>query len=320
MSYTLRVSVKTLGQSPITGIDVPLQTQMAGMPATFEMRHRHLIVRVSGFSREVDAEKFLSRVKAGLWNIALVHHVAFIPEFRRRDITLASDPVEAGKNIAKSFGLSDASPVHGLADEGGYSVFRTDDNIKFLGLGDVTVTVSSGFPQVYPTFVEAVDAADTSAVDDAGLHTAIALYLSQFFESTPRARLLTLMMVLEVLAPEIPKHHAAVQVLQQMTMVIDARLASCNDNDEQFALDSLKRELDFRKETSIRRRVRELIVTSSGLPADRNSVARDVVRAYDLRSQLVHTGDADEAEVNKASDTVLQVTKALLRGRLGLNS
>jgi hypothetical protein len=319
MTYTLRVSVKTLGQAPITGIDDPVETQVAGRLSIFQMRHRHLIVRTSGFASEAEAEIFLPRIKAGLWNIALVQHVAFVPEFRRSEITLASDPVEAGKNVAKSFGLDDTSPVHGLGDEGGYAIFRSDHNIRFLGIGDITGTVSSSFERVHPIFSEGVEAADTSAVDDSNLHTALSLYLSQFFESSQRARLLTLMMVLEVLAPEMPKHHAAVQMLQKLTTDIDRQLVGCTDDEERFALESLKRELDFRKETSIRRRVRELALSVPGLqPHDHKELARDVVRAYDLRGQLVHTGGADEGEMNKAFDTVFQLTKALLRGRLGL--
>lgn len=284
------------------------------------MRNRHLIMRVSGFASEAEAESFLPRVKTGLWNMALVHHLSFIPEFRHCEITFAKDPVQAGKNIAMSFGLPDDSPVHGLSDEAGYAVFRSDQNIRFLGVGDITATVSSSFDQVYPTIVEGVEAADLSAIDDPSLHTAIELYLGQFFESSLRARLLTLMMVLEVLAPEIPKHPSAVQILTQLTDDIDSRLSRRDDEEEHFAFESLRRELDFRKETSIRRRVRELVLTSPGLPADRKAIARNVVRAYDLRGQLVHTGTADEAELNEAFDAVFHVTKALLRGKLGLES
>lgn len=320
MTYTLRVSVRLLGQSPIIGIDQPVETQFDGIPAVLVMQHQHLIMRVSGFADQDEAERFLPRVKAGLWNIALVNNLAFVPEFRRCEITFADDPVQTGKNIAKSFDVQDAEPIHGLSEEGGYAIFRTDQNVKFMGIGSISVSQSWAFECVYPALLEGVAAADSSAVDDPKLVTAMALYLSQFFESSLKARLLTLTMVLEVLAPEMPKHRTAVQLLQQLTADIDSRLGCCRDEDEQFALESLKRELDFRKETSIRRRVRELVNTSSGLPADRKSIAREVVRAYDLRGQLVHTGAANEVEIYKAFDTVFDVVKAILRGKLGLKN
>jgi len=134
-----------------------------------------------------------------------------------------------------------------------------------------------------------------------------------------RAKLLTLMMILEVLAPEMSKHAAAIEMLQKLQADIGTRLEACEDKEEQFALESLLRELDFRKEKSIRRRVRELVRHGVGLQdADREQMESDVVDAYDLRGQLVHTGFADENAINKAHEVVLRATKALLRGRLGL--
>lgn len=320
MTYTLRVSVKTLGQTPISGIDGPMESQLAGRATVFQLLGKNLIICITGFVNEAEAESFLPHVKAGLWNIAIVQNVAFVPEFPRREITLAEDPIEAGMNLAKSFGLDDTSPVHGLANEGGYSIFRTGHNIKFVGVGDITATVSSPFERLRTTFAEGLENADKAAVEDSKLHTAISLYLIQFFENSQRARLLTLMMVLEVLAPDMAKHHTAVQMLQRLTADINLQLAGCTDEEEQFALESLARELDFRKETSIRRRVRELVLSSKLLPTDdRRDIASNVIRAYDLRGQLVHTGQADEVELNKAFNTVFQVTKVLLREKLGLH-
>lgn len=318
MTYTLRVSIKTLGQTPISGIDEPVEIKIGEKQAIFQMRAGHLIVRVAGFSTETEAEAFLPRVKAGLWNISLVKHVAFVPEFGRSEITIAQDPVKAGKNFAKNYGL-DGSPVHGLGNEGGYAVFRTNQNMRFMGGGQMTGSISTPIDQVAPIFVEAVSASNHTAIADSNFSTAMSLYLGQFFESSIRARLLTLMMVLEVLAPAMPKHESAVQLLEQATRGIDERLSGCADEEERFALESLKRELDFRKETSIRRRVRQLVMSGTGLQdADRKQLARDVVRAYDLRGQLIHTGTADEGEMHAALDTVFQTTKALLRGKLGL--
>jgi len=78
-----------------------------------------------------------------------------------------------------------------------------------------------------------------------------------------RARLLTLMMVLEVLAPDLPKHEAAIAMLEKMALDINKRLLEAIDEEERFALESLQREFDFRRETSIRRRVRELGVRAA---------------------------------------------------------
>ena len=319
MTYTLRVSAKTLDTSSIRGIDTPIEMELAGRRATFVWQYHKLIVRIADFETESEAEAFLPRLHAGLWNIALVHNFPFILEGGRGDITYADDPVQAGKNLARNFGLEDEAPVHGLGNSGGYTVFRTDQNIKFPEFGGISGHVSSAFDVLAPLFEEGVTGCDEQVIKEAKTATAISLYLGQFLEASMRARLLTLMMVLEVLAPDLPKHEAAVAMLEKMTLDINKRLLEDIDEEERFALESLKREFDFRRETSIRRRVRELVTTGAGLAhADRNQLAREVVRAYDLRGKIVHTGVASDDDVYTAHDTIFRTVKALLRGRLGL--
>ncbi|XDF34167.1 hypothetical protein RBH89_18410 [Paracidovorax avenae] len=179
--------------------------------------------------------------------------------------------------------------------------------------------VSTAFDALAPLFVEAVTTCEDGVITETKTITAMSLYLGQLLEASMRARLLTLMMVLEILAPDMPKHKSAVSMLKRMKLEIDMRICEELNEDERFALESLQRELDFRKETSIRRRVRELVMTSVGLKdADREQLARDVVRAYDLRGRIVHTGVAGDNDICSAYETVLQTTKEILRGRLGL--
>ena len=319
MTYTLRVSARTLETSSITGIETPVQLHLAGKPATFVMQHGNLIVKISGFATEAEAEAFLPRIHAGLWNITLVQNLPFVLEQGRGDITYANDPVEAGKNLARGFDLEDDAPVHGLGSAGGYAIFRADQNIKFFACGEASLHTASAFATLAPLLEEAVTECDERVLTDTKIATAISLYLGQFLETSMRARLLTLMMVLEVLAPDLPKHEAAVAMLQKMMLDIKKRLLEDIDEEERVALESLQREFDFRKETSIRRRVRELVRTGVGLAhVDRSQLARDVVRAYDLRGTIVHTGVASDDDVNTAHDTIFHTVKALLRGRLGL--
>lgn len=319
MTYTLRVSAKSPHASRITGIDIPVEVEIGGRRATFVLQHRDLIVRIADFATESEAEAFLPRLRAGLWNIALVHNIPFILGHDRGDITYADDPTQAGKNLARGFGLADDCPVHGLGNSGGYTVFKTDQNIKFFAGVEVSGYVSSPFDVLAPLFVEAVTTCKDGVISETKTATAISLYLGQFLETSMRARLLTLMMVLEVLAPDLAKHESAVAVLEKMTLDIDTRLHENISDEERFALESLQREFDFRKETSIRRRIRELVATGAGLAhADRNQLAREVVRAYDLRGKIVHTGVASNDDVYTAYDTILHTVKSLLRGRLGL--
>lgn len=153
---------------------------------------------------------------------------------------------------------------------------------------------------------------------DMNLTTAIDLYLSSFYERSIRARFLTLMMALEVLAPVTEKHEAAVELLASLHEAIDMRLVDEANLDARDALEALRRETDFRKETSIRRRIRRLVLEEAPLcDVDRQALAKKVVAAYDLRGSVVHTGTLDPNALAEANETALHALKLMLRSRLG---
>ena len=71
---------------------------------------------------------------------------------------------------------------------------------------------------------------------------------------------------LEVLAPATNKHIAAVQALTDFKARVEAQLAKATDTEERDALEALIREIEFKKETSIRRRVRNLVLAQAPVP------------------------------------------------------
>jgi hypothetical protein len=203
--FTLRVSVKVLGKEPIKGLEGEPSIAVGQITVTVKARWPFLILLARDFASEAEAEAFLTKIKSGLWNIALEHNIAFIPYFERRSITCAEDPEEAARNLAKSFGQpikEPVEPVHGLTEEEGYTIFRSDENIRFIAMGDAHAYVSTGWNNVSKTLAEGFQKARHGiGGPDTTLATAIDLYLAQFYETSIRARFLTLMMCLEVLAP-----------------------------------------------------------------------------------------------------------------------
>lgn len=321
--YTLRVSVRTLGKTPVAGLETEPTIDVGPIHVTVKQRGRFLVFSAGDFASETDAEAFLPRLKGGLWNLAIEHNIAFIPFFERRDITRPEDPYAAARNLAKNFGQTveePVQPVHGLTEEEGYVIFRSDENIRFLGLGDMTAHVSTGWAHVKGTLAAGIEQVRGFTDEaDANLATAIDLYLSSFYESSIRARFLTLVMALEVLAPVIEKHSAAVQLLIDLQKAIDTRLVGETNPEARDALQALRRETDFRKETSIRRRIRHLVLQEVPLcDIDREALARRVVAAYDLRGSVIHKGAVNPHALAEANETVLQTVKLLLRSRLGL--
>ncbi|HEX6746175.1 MAG TPA: hypothetical protein VF092_02590 [Longimicrobium sp.] len=291
---------------------------MAELNVSIARHHRYLVVEVSPFASETEALEFLPLVKAGLWNLAIEHNIAFDPDFNVREITRAEDPEAAGKNIGESFGIPDIGPVHGLADEGGTTVYPSDETIRFMGFGDVSFRVSTSLDKATRTLKHGMERGSVGNVDN-GITTAADLYLSHFYETTLRARFLTLMTVLEVLAPVTQKHPLARAMIERWKLEVQRQLNDPMESESRDALEALDRELEFRKETSIRRRIRRLVLDTAPLEESaRKELAKEVVDAYDLRGSLVHSGAIGDAELHAAYEVALSTAKLLLRVKLGL--
>lgn len=319
LCFTLRVAVKTLGEDPVAGLEPNSGFQVGVVRVAINQKGRYLILKAGNFATELDAEKFLPRLKLGLWNLALQYNVSFISDFEKREITRSIDPIKAGQNLAINFGLPDIGPVHGLADEGGFAIFPSKENIRFFGMGDASGRSSTQMSDVVRVLAEGIEHFEPSnnSIDDA-FCTALDLYLSQFQEVSIRARFLTLMMALEVLAPITEKHTVTQKLLLELNQRIDIEKSCCPDEDARDALDALQHELKFRKETSIRRRVRRLILDETILEKEeKETLARKVVRAYDLRGKLAHTGFVNLSDLYEAHDIVFNAVKLILQTRLG---
>jgi hypothetical protein len=321
--YTLRVSLKILGKEPIKGLEAEPSISVERIMVTVKQRWPFLILMAGDFDSEAEAEAFLPKMKGGLWNLAVEHNIAFDPYFERRSITRPADPEQAARNLANSFGRpikEPVEPVHGLTEEGGYTIFQSGENIRYLAMGDAHVYVSTGWDSVSKTLAEGIrNARQDTKGQDTALATAIDLYLAHFYETSIRARFLTLMTCLEVLAPITEKHPIAVQVLSELKRQVEAQLAEAREEEERDALEALLREIDFKKETSIRRRVRSLVLAEAPLAKDaRMGLAKKVVEAYDLRGSIVHTATVDSQALNEANETALKTVKLLLRAQLGL--
>lgn len=284
-------------------------------------RDRYLVLKAAEFVTEDDANRFLPNLKVGLWNLALEYNIAFIPDFTLRQITRSADPEAAGRNLAKSFGFPALGPVHGLADEGGVTIYPIDQELKFISFGAGSGYVTTRLKDVIRVITEGIQTANADLISqDKRLATAIDLYLAHFYEQSQRARFLTLVMILEVMAPVTEKHVLVQEMISRWKIEIQERIKQQSDANALDALEALNRELEFRKETSIRRRVRQLILELALLDYEvRTELARRVISAYDLRGELVHSGTVDDGQLREALDVILKTVKLLLRARLGFD-
>jgi hypothetical protein len=116
---------------------------------------------------------------------------------------------------------------------------------------------------VFPVnkYVEGFKVANADAVvADSRLCTALDLYCAHFTEVSENAKLLTLAMAMECLTVRSDKHSVALALIDRWEAEIDEEMDSYGvETEERAALESLKKQLIFRRETSIRQLVRELI-------------------------------------------------------------
>jgi hypothetical protein len=142
--FTLRVSVRVKGREPITGLEAETTVMVGPITVTVKQCWPYLIIVARDFDSESDAEAFLDRIKSGLWNLAIEHHVAFNPNFEPQGIARPDNPFELASIFPKP--LEDpVTPIHGLSSEDGYTIFRREENIRFFGSGSVTVHESVGW-------------------------------------------------------------------------------------------------------------------------------------------------------------------------------
>ncbi len=114
------------------------------------------------------------------------------------------------------------------------------------------------------------------------------------------------------------RHKVVLQLLQKWKPEVEYRKKDfASDSEEYYALESLERELLFKKEDSLRRQVRSLVLRSlEFLRHDKpQDVAMQAARVYDQRSELVHKGFLPKALLSKATSTARSIVELVLEAR-----
>lgn len=314
--WTLRLSVLLLEEKSVLGLEDEPTFRAGPVEITAKLRAGHFVLEACDFDSEAAALAYAPQLMVGLWNLAIDRQISFVPYFEQRRITRAEDPEQAGRNLNNQFDLPYTGPVHGLTEEAGITVYRSNEHIRFVSMRGTGYSASP-WALVEQALGEGIELGVSCGPLSSDLATALDLYLAHLSETSIRARFLTLIMALEVLSPVTEKHPAAVALLNDFAEKVQTKLDDVSDADARDALLALTREIGFRKETSIRRRVRQLILDVAPLPdSELQEFARDVVHAYDLRGALTHTGSVDDLALGNAYGVALKAIKLVLKARL----
>jgi hypothetical protein len=326
MSYTLRVPIRTLGDKPINDLTDGGSFRVEDVDVSLAAKPPYLVLKATGFHTEDEAKDFIPRVIAGFWSLAVRWNIAFKADFRPQPVMQADNPDEAGASrvgFAQSIGLlRDFGHGQGLANTEATIIYPSDQKVRTLGMGEARLSVSTPANAAIPTLRNALGFPNAATiVADARFRTAMELYVDHFYETSPKARFLSLMTVLEVLAPTTKKHLIAQELIRRWKDEINAKqVGFAPGSDERAALESLNRELDFRRETSIRMRLRAFIRGEfrARSEEERLRFEREIVAAYDARGELIHAGTLEPNRLSAAHESVNRILRLLLGERLGI--
>jgi len=265
------------------------------------------VITITGFSTKSEAETFTANMWGGLAKMLIDRTVPFNAPYRASEVQYLSEPTVNAQ-------FAQSGIIDGTADEGDAVAFRSEERLAVFGAGTPTVSISNpgnSFLADLAYWVGDPRSALLSA--DERLRTAIELYSASFTESSRRARFLTLVMVLEVLTEREVKDSVALALLDRWGLDLEEALASSTTADERESLDSLRRELFFRRDKSIRSRVRALVLRSLAADPDVAALARKAVEAYDARGKLVHEGTIGEQTLATVGESARVIVQRLLQ-------
>ena len=275
---------------------------------------------MDGFGSEDQARDFLATAWGSVMWASVKTGVGLQAETGLSRVVYTDDPIQAGINLAGSFGLASGEPVHGLADGNMPVVLPSEKTIKLLTLGDASLVVTTPARNMIPHMEKALRSPRTAELfNNERFRIALELWANYHREFSLASKFLTLVMALEVLTEPKPKHSVAQELLDRMSEMLDERIAAFNkDREEYHELESLRREILFRRDQSIRSRVREMVIAElASVPEERrHNLARRAVRAYDLRGSLVHEGRLSVADLSEGHESAREVIQELFTNGL----
>ena len=284
-------------------------------------------LHIEGFESEENAKDFFKKIDSGLKYVTLNTGLSVLSEFELQNIKYEEDPEEARVNLSKSLNMEFGEPVDAHIDGARPAIYLSEKKITKITAGDVTLTLSQSSEKFLELFAKTIEFKTAENVgNDEKFISALELYSGHFLEATPRAKFLTLVMALETLATPTKRTDNVLQLIDKWKEEADDELHQLSkDSDDYLSLESLSRELLFRKEDSIRRRIRNYVFNIAF--TDESEIASDLAKSalkvYDFRSALVHGRRIDKQELSdqlsKAKEIVLKVLIYKFENEVGIS-
>lgn len=269
-------------------------------------RPDHLVLKESGFVSEEAARSAGQKAKSALRATGVATDVSM-----DLGLDLASTGIgQIVKDMARdNMGVDLRGDVHGIDvfDEAGPEV----QYLRMEGEGSVTANLSE-FVETLSRFLEST----SGAGEDERVKLASEIYMAGAFESTDRARFVTYITVLEILANRECRLQPALDVISAALRELEQRV-DLDPDSEQSLRSGL---LDLRTE-SISAGIRSLIesVDTSKLDLGGRSSRQFINECYGARSKLVHDGQHPAGfDIRADTPRLARVAREVLLSRLAV--
>jgi hypothetical protein len=313
--YTLRLPFQIGEDRKLTELDEALESEVEGLRLRLENMSQHSVLTVEGFKSAEDAEAFLLRSMGGLYWAMLSQSLPFTANEELREVHHPEDPRRAAENY---FGPGTDFAIEGMLDGSRPAVYPSGLKIVVTTAGVLNAEVGISAPQLLSSIQEGMLRTDVSALKDDRVRIALELFRSHFFERSSEARLITLVMALESLAPPEDKHPIALELIDAWKIQLTERQSALAEESEEYdGLDALHGLLSQTK-ASITSQIRVLVrdtLGRAGFP-DAEQRARRWVDVYKTRNKLAHNGRVDAAELHGALRDAKALAIDVLRIRL----
>ena len=273
-------------------------------------------IKVVGFGSESDALQYIDKLWAGLkWSL-LNLNLPSESVTKPFDKNYYEDPLQAFNDYFESKkGRISTSEMNNFYARP--AIYESSKEFKRILTGGGTVHSGVRGEDFIRNLFEGMTYQNSEhLIHNKMLRVALDLYTAYFTENSDTAKFLTLIMVLEALA--IPKERPTFiknLISEWGNQIKELKGQYTPDAEEVEYLDSLEREIVFRKENSIRNQIRVLVFETLKVHGEENATktAKRAVELYDLRSELTHNGYIEKESIDslkiEAHSIVLNVLK-----------
>lgn len=319
MSYILRFPFKLPANQDIGGLDNPVMHSVHGLTWLFEQKSDLFTITISGLRSEDECCEYSKRIWSGFNWLILRDVVVPIADLTFDQVFYSNDPETTARNMEQSMRIPYSGPIHGFVHNNMLAAYPSNKNIRFIGAENSNFVRTVPICDVLDSIIEGIEIrSEHHSIEDQKLQIALDLFAAFWLENSDNAKLLTLVLALESLMTHPLRHRLVIELLDRWKPEVKCLKEQFNDGSEEFnALDSLEKELLFKKTDSLRRQVRSLVFDALVFLKQDNASdkAREAVWVYDQRSILVHEGKLSKVNLSKAKSTAYEIVAKVLEAR-----